>query len=178
MWYRRVDAAKKHTSVIAALWLSSKEATKLVLDPKGVPADSQNEPAENMHITLVYLGQADDLKPKRKLIEAAMQAFAEKHSKLKGRVSGFGCFSSNTDQKPLYASYDSGELPEFREDLVSSLQAIGIEPETTHGFTPHITLAYLPIATDPRAIEVPDMHLDFDQVTLCWADDQTHFKLS
>lgn len=176
MWYRRVEAGK-HKSAIVALWLNEKDAKKLVLDKKGVPIDAQIEPKEQLHITLCYLGDASALQSKKKLIESAIESFASKHNKLKGHVGGFGCFHGDGKSKPLYASYDSPDLPSFREDLVKTLELVGVEMDTVHGFTPHITLAYMPLATDPRAIDVPDISITFDKLTLCWADSQTHYNL-
>ena len=177
MWYKRVEAAK-HTSAIIALWLESKDAHKLALKRKELPPDVTLEESDNLHITLVYLGKSKQLEPKRKLIEETLAAFAKNHKTLNGEISGVGLFHGEEQgDQPLYASYDCADLPTFRQELNDAMKTIGIDLDETHGFTPHITLAYLPQDSITPLIEVPKTDLAFKKVTLCWADDQKHFSL-
>lgn len=176
MWYRNLVTAKKHTSVIIALWLPKDAAEKLVLNKSELPQDTKIESADSLHITLLYLGQADELKPKKKLIEAALETLATKYSSIKGKVQGVGCFSGDGETKPFYASYDSPELPEIRQEIVETMEALGIDLDKTHGFTPHITLAYLDIQSDLPTVNIPDIPVTFKGFTIAWAGEKHHYN--
>jgi len=178
MWYRSIILAEKHTSVIVALWLPKNKSEKLCLSESELPENSKPEPVDNLHITLVYIGKADALKDKRQLIEAALDAISMKYSAIKGRVQGVGCFSGDGETKPFYASYDSPELPEIRQELVSVIESLGVELDKTHGFTPHITLAYLDKDAEIPTINIPDIPINFDGFTLAWAGDKKHYSFS
>jgi len=178
MWYRNVVTAEKHTSVIVALWLPKEKSKKLMLSQSDLADGDKLEPVDNLHVTLLYLGKADDLKDKRDLVEAALEAMSEKYAKIKGEVGGLGCFAGDGDSKPFYASYDAPSLPEMRQELVETMESLGIELDKTHGFTPHITLAYLDNDSDLPQVDVPKMPLDFDSFTLAWAGDKKHYSFS
>jgi len=177
MWYKNV-VAEKHTSVIVALWLPQDKAKKLRITKANLPENSKPEPVDNFHITLLYIGKADALKDKRELIETALEAISEKYSTIKGKVQGVGCFSGDGETKPFYASYDSPELPEIRQKLVETMESLGIELDKTHGFTPHITLAYLDVDADLPTVDIPDVPIEFDGFTLAWAGHQKHYSFS
>jgi len=178
MWYRNIILAEKHTSVIVALWLPENKSKKLSLSESELPENSKPEPVSNLHITLLYIGKADALKDKRKLIEAALETIASKYSTIKGMVQGVGCFSGDGETKPFYASYDSPELPEIRQELVSVIESLGVELDKTHGFTPHITLAYLEKDAELPNVNIPDVPIDFDGFTLAWAGEKKHYSFS
>lgn len=178
MWYRNVVTAEKHTSVIAALFLPENKAKKLALKHDDLADGDKPEPVDNLHITLLYMGKANDLGDKRELIETALQNIADKHKKIKGKVGGIGCFAGDGETKPFYASYSSTDLDEIRQELVEAMEALGIELDKTHGFTPHITLAYLAGENELPQIDIPEFGVEFDQLTLAWAGEQTHYSLS
>ena len=178
MWYRNTVIAEKHTSVIVALWLPDDKSGKLVLNKKDIDENSKIEPKESLHITLLYVGKADALKSKKKLIETALETFATKYKAIKGKVGGIGCFAGDGETKPFYASYDSPDLPEMRQELVSIMESLGIELDKTHGFTPHISLAYLADKSELPSITIPEMSLNFDKLTLAWAGEQIHYDFS
>lgn len=175
MWYQNIVTAEKHTSVIVALWLPNDKSKKLALKKTDV---ENPESAESLHITMLYIGKADALKDKRELIEAALEAMSNQYPAIKGKVQGVGCFSGNDETKPFYASYDSAELSEIRQKLVETMESLGIELDKTHGFVPHITLAYIGANDDFPNVDVPDLAIDFDKFTLAWAGKQTHYSLS
>jgi len=176
MWYRTI-VAKKYTSVIAALWLKDKDAKKLVLSEDDVK-DGSCEPQDNLHITLLYIGKADDLENKKDLIKTAIENFAKKSKPVSGVVGGVGCFNGDENGRPFYASFDSSDLNDMVQGLSSTMESLGIELDKTHGFTPHITLAYLDPETEIPQIELSNQKIKFDQITLAWAGDKFHYDLS
>lgn len=178
MWYRRLALSSKHTTAIVALCLNKSDAKRLSLNKNDVPEGSELESSDNMHITLVYLGEVKKIEKYKSLIEGVLGQFAKTHAPLKGTIGGIGCFAgSEKSPKPYYASYDAAELPVFREELVTALKIIGLPIDETHGFTPHITLAYLPYDTETVDILSKPSNLSLDSLTLCWADNKMHYKL-
>jgi 2'-5' RNA ligase len=177
MWYKNIVAAK-HTSAIIALWLPKKDAQSLCLNKKDFSDSTTIESSDDLHITLVYLGKADELKDKKKLIELALENIAKKYSKIKGKVQGAGYFSGDGVTKPFYASYDCPDLPAFRQEIVDVMESLGVVLDNTHGFTPHITLAYLDANADLPNVKVPDIKINFNEIVLCWAENKITYPLS
>ena len=178
MWYRNITTAEKHTSVIIALWLPKSAAAKLSVDKLGFESNAKLESNDDLHITLIYLGKSDVLADNKDLIESVVENFAQNNSPIQGKVQGVGCFSGDGETKPFYASYDSPELPILRQSLFDAIESTGVKIEQNHGFTPHITLAYLESDDELPNISVPEIDIDFTQITLAWAEEQKHYKLS
>lgn len=64
----------------------------------------------------------------------------------------------------VYATFDSPQLPEFRQALVAALASAGITSPSEHGFVPHITLAYVPSGTRTPPLEIPPLQIEFAAV--------------
>jgi 2'-5' RNA ligase len=176
MWYRTI-IAKKYTSVIVALWLKDKDASKIALSDNDIDSGSC-EPKDNFHITLLYVGDAEALKDKKEMIQTAVETFAKKHKPITGVVGGVGCFNGDEKGKPFYASFDSPDLNEVVQSLTSMMESLDIELDKTHGFTPHITLAYLDSDSALPNIDFANHKVTFDSITLAWAGEQFHYDLS
>lgn len=135
-------------------------------------AVGDGEPVEQLHLTLAYLGMAADLED-RDAVTQALATFAASSPPVDGIVSGTGAFEAG-EERAVVALVDAPALPEWRGRLVAALEAAGIEVDRTHGFTPHITLAY----TDADDVEAPaGLDLRFDTVSLSWGRDRVDFTL-
>jgi hypothetical protein len=112
-------------------------------------------------------------------VELVLREFASKHPPVTGIVGGVGRFKNNEGDglNAFYASFDSPILPAWRQSLVEALNAIGLAKDTDHGFTPHITLAYLAPGEKTPEIETGGRKLTFDSVVLAWAGEWEKFKL-
>jgi 2'-5' RNA ligase len=175
MWYRTVTAGK-HTSAIVALWLPIKEARKLALSSDNV---KKAEGADELHITLAYLGKADDLADKKQDILSALKLFGKRQKPLEGKISGCGRFQNTPDGgEVFYASFDSPGLFEFRHNLILALESAGVEIDGTHGFTPHITLSYIENGEQVPDLTMPDLQITFDEIRLAWASTPTRIPLT
>ena len=76
------------------------------------------------------------------------------------------------------ALVDAPGLPEWRQALVDYLAGHGIKIDQTHGYTPHITLAYV-AADAPNPLDaVPDLQFVFDKATLSFGDVRRDYLLS
>jgi SPP1 gp7 family putative phage head morphogenesis protein len=142
---------------------------------------SQAEPPSDLHITLAYLGKVDDARLNRDQLEATLQDFVNSRDDgpIEGVVGGVGRFNHDEGDgtNALYASYDCPELPALRQALVDALDAAGVGLGNTHGFTPHITLAYVPADMPTPDLRLPQIPVTFDRLTLAWGDERIDIAL-
>jgi len=163
---------EEHTSVMIALFLDRKTAKKLAV-PDG-------EPADEMHITLAYLGKEDELDVNIPDLKKLVAGYASEAAPLKGTTSGVGRFSpsdSSDGLAPIYASVNIPGIQAFRADLVKQLEAEDIEIANDFEFTPHCTLIYVDEDEDSPVDSVPTLNLAFDQLWLCIGDDRYSFPI-
>lgn len=168
------DATKPHTGLLAALWLGAETAQHLAV-PGG-------EAPEALHVTLCYcgdIGEMDDLTLFRAV--AAIDRSVSYSAPLTGKVAGYGRFnaSETSDGRDVfYAAVDIPALAELRQSVANELTWAGCPPRATHGFTPHITLAYLdPGAANP-VDAVPSLPLRFGAVTVKLGDRRLEIPLN
>lgn len=163
---------KEHTGVMVALFLPPHVADMLYQATAAIGITP--EPAEEYHITLAYLGKMPDLEKLKGIIRDTVQAFAQESGTILGTISGIGRF--NTDEgdgtSAFYASFDSPALASFRAMLLEDFKAIGIEISANHGFTPHITLAYLPLTRATPDLKIPPIDVAFHDLVLAWGDER------
>jgi 2'-5' RNA ligase len=167
-----------HRGVMLAFELGQDEAIALANSTRqaGIEAVSP----EDMHVTLCYLGDAAGWNHKRADIENALMTFAFSHEPIEGVVGGVGRFNASVNSEGMdviYASFDAPNLPEFRQDLVKLLDELGVEVSRAHGYTPHITLAYVERGSDMPNLALETMALSFRKVTLYWGDERVSFEL-
>lgn len=149
------------TGVMIGLWIDSLAAQALAIDG--------GEPADQMHITLCYLGDMTVMDP---LIVArakvVTQMFAARCQPLSGKVSGLGRFMNGDDGVDvLYASVDIPGIEDLQDDLSDALEQAGIGYSEDHGFQPHCTLAYLPPDALNPIDRVPLIPLSLTALTVC-----------
>lgn len=126
-----------------------------LVQAQGVPG-SYLQPVDSLHMTLAYLGKAADAPGSdSENVAAALEKFAPGWSPIQGTLNGIGRFMDNPDQDCLYVNFDSPALPHFRDALLAHLKGADIDPVETHGFTPHLTLAYV-----PKDFPTPPLRLD------------------
>ena len=167
--------APAHTGVMVALYPDG-AAAKQIAAQKGV-----TEPLDQLHLTLAFLGDSTETAlatNKAKVIAAIKQWAAHKGQPLKGTMNGLGRFfhSEDDNTNAVYVSPDVPGLPEMRQSLVEWIEQSGFDYAQNHGFTPHITVAYVPLdaPTPPIRVESP---IAFNQVTLAWGDERYDYPL-
>lgn len=134
-------------------------------------AQDAGEPAEDLHVTLAFLGDASELDDPAAL-KAVVQGIAASAPPLTGEVAGIGHFTAGPEPV-TYASPDVPGLSELRQSICEGLEGAGVEPSGDHGFTPHMTLAYA--RTEP---DIPNLALAFNTLSLVIAGDRTDYPLS
>ncbi|SRR5579875_138531 len=166
------------TGMMLAFLLDTPTAKKLAI-PGG-------EPAGDLHITLAYLGDMEDdstddlLRPHTSpgKIKDAIALISSEAKPLSGVVGGLGrFFPAETDETPVIALVDVPGLAEFRTKLVQAVEAAGYFVADNHGYTPHITLAYVDADKPMPVDEVPPLPLALDTVWLCVGDQRFPFKM-
>lgn len=175
-----VDRTKGHSGVMISLDLPPAAAGQLSLYDDAT--DSLPEgvvPPDQLHVTLAYLGTAEDMAAHYESLANAVQTFAAAHSPISGVVNGGGSFARNeeTGQVATWAYFDSVALPAFRQSLVEAIQKAGVPYDPTYGFIPHITLAYTTPENRP-AINPPALDLTFDALSVHWGDEVLSFSLT
>jgi 2'-5' RNA ligase len=151
----------KHTGVMVALFPGPEAAKKIAVRGGEAP--------EDLHVTLVYLGDVFDaagegltLGSATSQIVAAAQAAAATTKPLSGTVGGLGKFPDFGNGVPVWSPVDVVGLTAAREAVVDALQAAGLPVKTDHGFTPHMTLGYnldLNLIPDTDPVPVEFTHL-------------------
>lgn len=176
--YLKTVSEAEHTSAMIAFMLDKTAAENLLSAVEEAEVENIT-PAKEMHLTLAILGKTADLDVTEEDVMQALGDFAQGEFSLRGTISGIGLFTNNDDSavNPLYASFDCPDLPAFRQALVDHLAEKGIATNADHGFTPHITLAYLPADQPIPDIQLPELQLVFDQLTLAWGDNLSQFEL-
>jgi 2'-5' RNA ligase len=123
-----------------------------------------DETRDNLHITLVFLGDSRTLDMNK--VAQAVSEFASVARPIKTTLQGIARFVSGGEEDPIVATIDSPDLPEFRQELCAYLGKQGIPYHKNHGFIPHMTLAYIPAGDDMPIDTVEPMELNFSKVYL------------
>jgi 2'-5' RNA ligase len=130
--------------------------------------------ATDLHVTLAYLGRADEL-GLGTLAEAAVIAseVAQWWQPLYGQTAGVGAFHAGDDGIPVWSAVDVPGLSDLRSALVAALEARGVPVSRAHDFTPHMTLAYVDALDDVP--DVPALPLTFDNLCLVVGEGESAF---
>lgn len=136
-----------------------------------VPRDAQdlalgNEPADNLHITLSYLGKADELDDERKARILEMAEAIATRVPLKAKVSGTAYLK---DGKCTVMLVDSAELREIQAEVEDVIGSKSSWP----GYLPHVTLDYGDIPLDVNG-SLPD-EIEFGALRVAFAGENHDF---
>lgn len=166
---------QNHTGIMVALFPPEAEAQALALSGEGLPEGSVVTPANELHLTLVYLGEVGQIGFGQGDLLKWVMHFAQENPIIRGMVSGVGRFNTADAEgrQAIYASYDSLMLAPFRFWLADRLP---YGPEN-HGFTPHITIAYVPADAPMPNILPAAREIVFDRIGVAWGDQVTLFQL-
>lgn len=137
-----VTAASGHTGAMIALRMSEVDAYRLVTD--------DYEPVEELHMTLLFLGTAEDISADRQAaILDAVREFAAGLDPVTGNVFGVSVFNPtsatdlSTDALPAITLNVSGpDLGPLQEGLATAVRDQFAYPDQYAPWSPHVTLAY------------------------------------
>lgn len=174
----RRAAPAGHTTAMVAFTLGGADAQQLAGALADLPEGAQAIAADQMHLTLAFLGETGAAGMDREQLTQAVRDFAAQRGPIAGRINGLGRFLGTEDgSDALYASFDALDLAAFRTDLVSALESAGFDLASAHGFVPHITLAYLPAEAATPRMDLPGLELSFGALDVYWNDAVTALPL-
>jgi len=163
--------------VMIAFYLRPDDAQALALAsaPDGVEVMSANE----LHVTLAYLGKVDEMQIEESWLLEMASYIARDTVVVSTELNGHGRFlnaEQNDGMEPVFAICQSEQLYRFRKRVVEFLEDFDSESERYHVYLPHITLAYA-----PPGVEVPSTlarrALVFDALAVSWGDRTVTFPL-
>lgn len=161
--------AEAHSGVIVALAIPPEAGRDLALDG--------GEAVSELHITLAYLGDKETIPPQALArLRGVVSDFARQYAALTGKVSGVGRFSAEPVD-PVYLSFDCPELPGFQQALVAALEDAGMPVKKDHGFTPHITLAYVAPDEPTPVMRVQPQEIRFQTVDVWMGGEHFSYPL-
>lgn len=158
-----------HTGTMIALYLPDEIAQKVAI-PDG-------ESASSMHVTLAYLGKELTDKQKKQ-VRKVVKKLAVSTGAIEATLGGVGRFSASATSEGrdvVYLSVDSPGVTALHPKLLTALATVGVEPSKIHGFTPHVTLAYVPIADRSPIDRFEPVALTFGALSLTIAEDREDF---
>lgn len=172
MQYKRADTGQSLNpvadGVMVALYAPDDVAFDHALDG--------GTPPQDMHVTLAYLGKVDDVPDPGPLLDVVAD-YAAGHPPLDAQISGVGRFVGGDDGDVQYLSVDSPALPEFRAGLVAALEGAGASVSRAHGFTPHMTLAYLDPTESSPVESVDPASTSFGLLSMAYGPDVWDFPM-
>lgn len=148
-------------SAMVAFYLPDEIASQLAL-----PAIDAI-PAEKLHITLFYLGKAEDISESQvEDIKRAIGLWAKQQIPVKVRINGIARFTKTKDGgQPIVALLDSRHLTSLQYELDSRIRwDANFDYKSEHGFLPHITLGYFPLDSLWPVQNLPELNFDLKEV--------------
>jgi len=165
--------AEFHTGIMVAAVIPPDVGGRVAV-PGGLPLD-------DLHLTLVYLGDvADRAAGDRQAVADAVTAAAAAFGPLTGTLSGLGRFTAPGDDNPgdpVYAAADVPGLGRLRLAIADACAAAGVPPASNHDFTPHVTLAYIDPGDDLPVQRLDPVPVEFDGLVLSWGEEDTAIPL-
>lgn len=179
---KEAAAEGEHTDAMVAFILQEDVATAIAPDPSLLPEGSEICPTPEFHLTLGNLGDSTALGDLRQAVEDTLTTFSQLHDgPITGTIGGIGRFPTEDENgglDPIYVPVDLPSLPAFRQALIETLNEAGIAPAANHGYTPHITLAYIPSDSPMPNIKIPTTPVSFNALALVWGGEMTTYPLS
>ncbi|KKM24590.1 hypothetical protein LCGC14_1603520, partial [marine sediment metagenome] len=138
------------------------------------PSGSAIEKPEDYHITIVYMKDRGKLAKVKSIVERITKKYRPFRLDITGNTERFEEVEDGTVDA-IYASIQSETLHKFRDELVKALG----DGVSTHGdgYTPHITLAYVPTGSEDKAKVIP-INITVGEVHLAVGDEVYRYPLS
>ncbi|WP_158997224.1 2'-5' RNA ligase family protein [Streptomyces aureus] len=130
-------------------------------------------PAEEMHVTVAYLGDAADVDGDA--LREIVAALAERQP-FTAQLAGHARFTGG-DKDVIVALVDSPDLEDLRRDTLDALQERGIQPPRDHGFTAHLTITYLDPDDEAPLDRLGAQQVEFTAIAAVHGTDRTDHTL-
>lgn len=147
------------------------------------------EPLDQLHLTLVYLGDAMELDEatRAELVAWAQEMVTGWPSPIEGDAFAPALFNPTGDEPCVVMLVSGGDLAEFHETVLADVTEIVNLPDQHAPYFAHVTLAYLPAEEGPGLIDMgPGDGLDvarrcgpitFDRLRLAFGGEVTDISI-
>lgn len=161
--------ASHHTGVMVALFLPNKLASELAV--------SGGEPAENLHVTLAYLGKnlTNEQIAKTRRVVKAMSSAVPSLAATFTKYDRFEASIHSEGRDVQYLAVDSDDLRTFRAVMVNALAAVDVPVANDFEYTPHVTIKYVPPGESVGDDAFKPRHCVFPTLSLAAGPAQEHF---
>lgn len=174
-----VEASKEHTGVMVALPVPEMYRPLFIALQSLLPRGSELVPPDDLHLTLLYLGDSSSLESSKTSIFAGALNAVEWQQGIVGTLTGLARFNNDeSGRNALVLLVDSPLLPGFRHNVWAQVTQRDVSGEQRHGFIPHITLGYIPVDAKTPQIPVPPIKIVFDSYVVAWGDEHLAVPLS
>lgn len=164
---RSDGADPRHVAIVFPL--APADAARIAL-----PAEAGGEPADELHLTLVYLGKRDLSSADAKRIVDTLRAWASTRRPIQLRIGLSGRFVDASSEKgdAIYRSVSGVDLMNERLSLVQALERAGFPNGSDHPvYVAHVATAYVPFGERFPAHDAPSLNVTMDRVAL-WAGER------
>lgn len=136
---------------------------------------------DNLHCTLLYLGDAKTLNQRGYNIQRitdALRSVAAGFIPVEASLGGLTRFSAaKGDNDPVVLSVDSKGVHKIRDAVIAALEAIGVKEDSEHGFTAHLTLGYVKQDQPTPVIRWERSDIFFDRIRIGYGGDEIELRL-
>ena len=168
-WVEITDCKEYENTAIVALVPPDDVANGVALPTDG--ALSQDD----LHVTMAYLGDTSKLDQKKTL--GIVKGIASELAPIMANMNGLTRFTQThkPDTHAVVLNVDAPEIDELRRALVDKLE---LEPGD-HGFTPHMTLSYIPgDSSDMPDVLLPAEPVEFGSLWVFWGNERFQFPFA
>lgn len=166
VWGRKEAQGNVDKSAMVAVFIPGEIARKIAVKDGNVP--------EDLHITLVYLGDEYAETGDREAIEHVLHHIASEHDPINGVINGRGTFELPDGANAHFLTLDSPGLPALRQHIIDALKDADIPVVENHGFVSHITLTYSSDKTPPD-VTLPKEAIHIPALVLAWGNERSAF---
>jgi 2'-5' RNA ligase/chaperonin cofactor prefoldin len=165
-----------NTGAMVAHFLSPETGKTLLDAVRPQVGDLELTALDQLHLTIVFLGEADALPEQGNELSSICRLLASQLAPIEGSLNGIGRFADK-DPNALYANFDAPGLAKLRELIIAFARTGGIEPVLSHGYSPHVTLAYLAVSAPTPSITIAPIPCLIDSITFARGDEQIVYPL-
>jgi 2'-5' RNA ligase len=166
-------------SIMVAFYLRDEDALALALPADAMPKGGAVLPADELHVTLAYLGEIPDVETEFNWAAQRLADFAESRVIVTAEVAGTGRFANaEAGLDAVFLLLDGEGLHLFRAGVAEVLEwDLGLEVPRRWGYIPHVTLGYAPSTADVQLSSPARRSLVFDRMALSWGEQTIVFPL-
>lgn len=170
---------KSKSGVALVLKLSKESIEKIHSTIYGMFDDADALPKEEYHLTIKYLGKKEDQALHLKYLVRMLVDFASTFFAQDCKAIGVGRFLTDEGDgtNAVYLSVDGKDLNGIYNTICRWCDEYGIYVDSSHGFTPHITIGYIKVNEKIPDIQFNPFSILFDECSLWFGDTQIDLPL-